>query len=508
MLINIKKRFFLYSIPLLLSLTSFGGDITIHSILEKGKGLESMKISSILQVDQKSAKEEDKGEVFNIQDILERGGESSYISDIDSQSYKSLPPHKGDKILYLTFDDGPMGGTDSLLKTLEEEQVDATMFLVASNVVRNFHLFKKELLMPNVMVANHTYSHARGHYARFYSKKYQVLSDIEHAQMLIGGKKYLRLAGRNVWRIPGKDRDDYGIKKRQRGIERRDYDALKREGFFIYGWDVEWHFDRRGRMRGGAEEMANKVETVLRRNRTIKKGKVVLLAHDFMFRNEQSIRELKKFIKIMKKRGWKFEKIDRYLEDKSPNIMVRRKYYRPKKLKRREAICISARKEIEEAIAKAKAHKKDILSIRRILASAPLINNTPYVINNEKLIYSHRGEKSSSDLLVDAIIDRDSSKIDRLIDRVDPNIPDSEGRLAINCAIIMDDVDTVKKLISKGCRLDIKDSEGMTPILTARKYKRDELERYLASIMSQKGILVAKLGLKEIDDYRYTLSSR
>ena len=503
MLINIKKRFFLFSIPVLSSVFGLGGGMTINSILENGNNLDHMKINSILKVES-NIEQNEKSDFLNIKDILERGGESSYVSDINLKTYCDLPPHKGEKILYLTFDDGPMRGTEAVLKILEEENVDATMFLVAGNVVRNLHLFKKELLMPNVMVANHTYSHASGHYAHFYSNKYNVLCDVEHAQMLIGGRKYLRLAGRNVWRVPGKERDDYGIKKRRREIERRDYDALKRDGFFIYGWDVEWHFDRKGKMRGSAEEMANHVESVLRRNRTVKKGKVVLLAHDFMFRNSHSVNELRKFVKIMKSRGWKFEQIDKYLDDKMPDPMLTAKYYRPKKLNRREAICISTRKETEESMARAKAHKNDAISIRKILASAPLINNTPYFINNKKYIYSNinmkhketisdKIPKNGSDVLTKAILEKDSEKFYKLIDAVNPNAPDSQGRLAINCAIIINDMDIVKELIAKGCRLDIRDRDGLTPLLTARKYRRYEMERYLAGVMTKNGILVAKL---------------
>ncbi len=505
MLINIKKRFFLYSLPLLAPLLGFGGDITIHSILEKSNNPSELKIESILKVKHNKESEKEKNDFFNIQDILERGGESRYSPKTDVKFYSDLPPHNGDKILYMTFDDGPMKGTSSVLKILKEEKVNATMFLVAGNVVRNLSLFKKELLMPNILVANHTYSHAHGRYRKFYSNKYGVLSDVEHAQMLIGGHKYLRLAGRNVWRIPNNDRDDYGIKKSQRRVEHRDYDALKRDGFYIYGWDVEWHFDRRGRMRGGAEHMANQIEAVLRRNKTIKKGKVVLLAHDFMFRNKQSEDELRKFVKIMKKRGWKFQTIDKYMEDKVPPVMRRARYYKPKRLKRKEAICISTRKEIEESIAKAKIHKNDMLSIRKILASAPLINNTPYLINNEKFIYSsnhHLKNKTISettnneniDELTKSIFENNSEKIDKLIYNTNPNIPDSKGRLAINCAIIMNNMDIVKKLIQRGCKLDMKDENGFTPLLTARKYRRYEMERYLAGILSKKkDILVAKL---------------
>jgi hypothetical protein len=103
-----------------------------------------------------------------------------------------------DKVLYLTFDDGPLRGTENVLKILQEEGVDATMFCVGRHVLKRKEIFQREMQMQNLQLVNHTYSHANGHYRRFYSNLYSVMSDVEHAQLIIGGTKFLRLAGRNV----------------------------------------------------------------------------------------------------------------------------------------------------------------------------------------------------------------------------------------------------------------------------------------------------------------------
>jgi len=147
--------------------------------------------------------------------------------------------------------------------------------------------------MPNILVANHTYSHANGHYQRFYGNTFGVMSDIEHAQLILGGRKYLRLAGRNVWRTPEVRRDDRALGSKEQGREHSKYDTIAQEGFFIYGWDVEWHFDHvTGRPLSSAEAMARKIESIYRHGRSAQRGKVVLLAHDFMFRGRRSTAQL------------------------------------------------------------------------------------------------------------------------------------------------------------------------------------------------------------------------
>ena len=351
----------------ILSLCIKADTLSINSVLGNSSNESMMTIDSVL-----SGEDSMFDSSFNISEVLERGGEGSVIDYGENSPQEEIATiHSNthnDKVIYLTFDDGPMRGTKNLLDVLTEEKIDATMFVVASNVVRNIKYFKRELTTPNLMVANHTYSHASGHYAKFYRNRYGVLADVEHAQLVIGGRQYLRLAGRNVWRIPSAKKDDRGIKKRQRRIEKRDYDALAKDGFFIYGWDVEWHFDRRGKMTTDAQKLADRIEAVYKRGRTIKKGKVVLLAHDFMFRTKESVSELRKFIKILKNRGWRFEKIDKY-EDIQPTELKVARYYKPSRLKVADLRVVKERKRLAMITKNREIYKKsDSLKITDIVS--------------------------------------------------------------------------------------------------------------------------------------------
>jgi len=219
-----------------------------------------------------------------------------------------------DKIIYLTFDDGPLLGTNNVLKVLEEENIDATMFFVGKHILRKKHTFKKATEMSNILVANHTYSHANGRYTRFYNDGNRLVEDIDKTQDLIGGAKYQRLAGRNVWRVPGVFRNDNGLRKKRRKREASSYDCVAREGYFIYGWDIEWRFSHKtGRPLWSAKKMARKINRCYRKGRVAQKGKLVLLAHDFMFRSRfNGKEELKQLIALLRESGWKFETIKSY----------------------------------------------------------------------------------------------------------------------------------------------------------------------------------------------------
>jgi peptidoglycan/xylan/chitin deacetylase (PgdA/CDA1 family) len=230
-----------------------------------------------------------------------------------------------EKIIYLTFDDGPLLGTSNVLEVLEEEQIDATMFFVGKHILGRKSLFKRAKQMPNILIGNHTYSHANGHYTRFYNNGDRLVRDIEKTQDIIGGAMYQRLAGRNVWRVPGVFRNDYGLSKKRRQVEASSYNAVAREGYFIYGWDVEWSFSHKsGKPMWSAEKMVQKINSRYRNGRLAKKGKVILLAHDFMFRDKfGGKKELRKLITLLKKSGWKFETIKNY-SSYQPHYYVRR----------------------------------------------------------------------------------------------------------------------------------------------------------------------------------------
>ncbi len=67
-----------------------------------------------------------------------------------------------EKIIYLTFDDGPIPETTSwVLDTLENFGAKATFFCVGDNVKKHPHLFN-QILAKGHIVGNHTFNHLKG----------------------------------------------------------------------------------------------------------------------------------------------------------------------------------------------------------------------------------------------------------------------------------------------------------------------------------------------------------
>ena len=67
-----------------------------------------------------------------------------------------------EKIIYLTFDDGPIPDiTEFVLETLAQYKARATFFCIGNNVQKHPDIFQK-LLHNNHSVGNHTFNHMNG----------------------------------------------------------------------------------------------------------------------------------------------------------------------------------------------------------------------------------------------------------------------------------------------------------------------------------------------------------
>ena len=96
------------------------------------------------------------------------------------------------KILYLTFDDGPIEGvTDKVLEILGRYNAKATFFCLGKNVVQHSSLFQ-QIMEKGHSVGNHTYSH----HSAWTSGPDDYLKDVAQAAALIPGNLFRPPYGR------------------------------------------------------------------------------------------------------------------------------------------------------------------------------------------------------------------------------------------------------------------------------------------------------------------------
>ncbi len=84
------------------------------------------------------------------------------------------------KVVALTFDDGPTKNVDKILPLLDQYHVKATFFLIGNEIEKN-PVEAKKIVSAGHQIGNHTYSHQR---MVFKSPSY-IKAEIEKTDKLI-----------------------------------------------------------------------------------------------------------------------------------------------------------------------------------------------------------------------------------------------------------------------------------------------------------------------------------
>ena len=213
--------------------------------------------------------------------------------------------------IYLSFDDGPQRGTKETIELCRELGVKATYFMIGLHVVgRNdgFSIVKQiKNSYPQFLLANHSFTHARGGYGEFYHAYRSTLSDFQRTQDTIQpALKITRLPGNNAWAL----KDTLRASPLTRPITR----LLDSVGYDVVGWDTEWRFEEKtAKPIQSAETMAAHIKELIDKKETFTTNQLIILMHDRMFQRPSDLDSLRKMIMILKQTpSYVFETIDHY----------------------------------------------------------------------------------------------------------------------------------------------------------------------------------------------------
>jgi peptidoglycan-N-acetylglucosamine deacetylase len=204
------------------------------------------------------------------------------------------PVDSSKPFLYLTWDDGPNEGTPNLTKLVKEFKVPMNFFLIGRNATdpRFMAMFEEQKKLDHVTFYNHSWSHANGRYAYYYSNPTTLVEDFSKCRNIFKfDNKIGRGPGRNAWRVGNINETD--IRASKRGI-----DSLASQNFNLIGWDIEWNFKYAGGIVHPiqtADAMLAQIDEKFAMQNTRIKNHMILLAHDQMFYAPQYVTELRKF---------------------------------------------------------------------------------------------------------------------------------------------------------------------------------------------------------------------
>lgn len=225
-----------------------------------------------------------------------------------------LPAEKADsnaKFVYLTFDDGPLPGSEAINQLVTEHKFKANVFVVGkhtSNGRNSLRALKDYVKNPYIDVCNHSFTHANNQYDKFYARPDTAFADIvKNEKELALTLKTVRLPGRQLWMMPERD---LNMKVSSAG---KTSEMLRAAGFKIIGWDVEWA-PKGTAPKETPEEMMVKIEKLFKDDMTFSRNHLVVLTHDPMFSKPEGQAQLVKFVQLLREKNYVLENIRHYPE--------------------------------------------------------------------------------------------------------------------------------------------------------------------------------------------------
>ncbi len=207
--------------------------------------------------------------------------------------FEIYPPEEGEKVIYLTFDDGPSTKiTPQILDVLKKNNVSATFFVIGQNAEKNPDLVRR-IAEEGHTLANHTYTH---NYSNLYTDtegfRDEILKTKEILENIVGKERYS-----DVIRFPG------GAFREERAEFK---EILIEENIAFVNWNCST----------GDSETKNPVpaDLLAKARKTAKSSgsdSLVLLMHDSTGK-QATVDALSGIIKNFKNEGYEFKTLKRY----------------------------------------------------------------------------------------------------------------------------------------------------------------------------------------------------
>lgn len=209
---------------------------------------------------------------------------------------KEVPEIAKEKIMYLTFDDGPSANTEKVLDILDKYSIKATFFVTGENP--EYADMIKTIYDRGHALGIHTFSHE---YSKIYVSKDAYMEDLQKVAALIKDK-----SGQDVHivRFPGGSSNTVSRNYCQ-GVMTQLSQEMDSNGYQYYDWNAH----------NGDGDPSLSAESLYNRAMKDIKGKdeVMMLMHDGAG-NENTVESLDDVLQSMVQQGWTFKTIEETAE--------------------------------------------------------------------------------------------------------------------------------------------------------------------------------------------------
>lgn len=133
----------------------------------------------------------------------------------------------GEKICYLTFDDGPSKNTIKILDILREYNAKATFFVIGNSICEENRFILERIIAEGHAIGLHAHNHV---YEKFYANDTSYLKDYNKLYQLLKEEYGIETA---LFRFPGGSACKYNYGKGKEYVSK-----MQERGFACFDWNV------------------------------------------------------------------------------------------------------------------------------------------------------------------------------------------------------------------------------------------------------------------------------
>lgn len=236
---------------------------------------------------------------------------SSILETINTNSTKELTAPKrevhemkeGEKICYLTFDDGPSENTVKILDILKQYEAKATFFVIGNCLSEETKPILERIIAEGHAIGLHAYNHV---YESFYANDTCYLEDYKNLYAVLKEEYGIETA---LFRFPGGSACKYNNEKGSEYISQ-----MQQRGFACFDWNVT-----------GEDSVGNPTIESIQKNvfeRVFQYEKPVVLLHDSCIA-DMTVEALPGILEKIKEQGYQFATLEHrkeYIFSKSKKI--------------------------------------------------------------------------------------------------------------------------------------------------------------------------------------------
>ena len=223
---------------------------------------------------------------------------SSILETINSNSTKELIAPKrdvhemkeGEKICYLTFDDGPSENTIKILDILKQYDAKATFFVIGNCLSEETKPILERIIAEGHAIGLHAYNHV---YEKFYANDTSYLEDYKNIYTVLKEDYGIETS---LFRFPGGSACKYNGEK---GCEY--VSQMQQRGFACFDWNVT-----------GEDSVGNPTVDSIQKNvfeKVFQYEKPVVLLHDSCIAG-MTVKALPGILEKVKEQGYQFATLE------------------------------------------------------------------------------------------------------------------------------------------------------------------------------------------------------